>query len=342
MIQLFNASRDEVIKSAVAQAATDYRYALEKLYPLIDKFDEQRKTQRRKFYERLEKDIIRGCLMPPITLAFVNPELANSTNIDEICLFVNGMISDGYILDGMQRLTTLYSASLNPDFDSSRPIYVNVIVAERYDLLLYRMITLNNGQKPMTARHQIEMLTKGVIETDDLAITILTEKDTEVSKVPGAFKRADIAAAYTAFLTNSVNNENSRIIESKLDEILVGKVMDSDLVESEVTFQEVLRVVDRLAADGYARDWLRLGNNLIGFVVGIRQSIGFVRDLPPEDFGQAARKFDQAFTSINVSKVNVGKIRRELSQAFVARIAEFVDSDIEELNEAFFEETLID
>ena len=32
------------------------------------------------------------------------------------------------------------------------------------DRLLYRMITLNNGQKPMTARHQIEILASNIFD----------------------------------------------------------------------------------------------------------------------------------------------------------------------------------
>lgn len=341
MIELFNSNRDEVIKSAVAQAATTYRYALDKMHPLIDKFEEQRKVQRRKFYERLETDILRGCIMPPITLAFINEELSKSTNQTAISAYVNENIGDGYILDGMQRLTTLLSASEKEGFDDRRPLYVNVIVAERYDLLLYRMITLNNGQKPMTARHQIEMLTKGLIDTDSLSISILSEKETEQSKVAGAFKRADISAAYTAFLTNSVNNDNSRIIESKLDEILVGKVMDSNLSESDVTFSRILKVVDRFSTNSASRDWLRLGNNLIGFSVGARSSIYQLEELTAEQFGVAVTAFDQAFGSIDVSKINVGKIRRELARMFIANIAEFADADLDTIVEAFFEETMI-
>lgn len=279
--------------------------------------------------------------MPPITLAFINEELSNSTDRAAISSYVNNNIGDGYILDGMQRLTTLFSASGKEGFDDRRPLYVNVIVAERYDLLLYRMITLNNGQKPMTARHQIEMLTKGLIDTDSLNISILSEKETEQNKVSGAFKRADISAAYTAFLTNSVNNDNSRIIESKLDEILVGKVMESNLADSNVTFSRILRIVDKFSTNPNARDWLRLGNNLIGFSVGARSSMAHLEELTAGEFGAAVTVFDKAFGSIDVSKINVGKIRRELARMFIAKINEFFDADLDTVVEAFFEETMI-
>lgn len=151
MIELFNVSHDSVIRSSVSQGATTYSYALDRLYPLINKFEEQRKVQRRRFYERLRQDIVRGCLMPPITLAFVNEGVASVSNIAQLQEFVTENIDTGYVLDGMQRLTTLFDARGDEAIDLARPLYVNVIIAERYDLLLYRMITLNNGQKPMTA-----------------------------------------------------------------------------------------------------------------------------------------------------------------------------------------------
>lgn len=124
MIDLFNSSRDEVIKSSVSQGATTYRYALDNLFPLLDKFDEQRKVQRRKFYERLQKDILKGCIMPPITLAFVDSEHAKITDQNKIQRFISNNIQSGYVLDGMQRLTTLKSASEESNFIFDAPIYI--------------------------------------------------------------------------------------------------------------------------------------------------------------------------------------------------------------------------
>ena len=342
MIEIFNVSRDEVIKSAVSSGKTTYGFALDNLVPLIDKFQEQRKIQGRKFYERLKADIIRGCIMPPITLAFTSDRFCSESVAGPIQTFITNNITEGYILDGMQRLNTLVEASRDAKFDRSRPLFLNIIIAERYDFLLYRMVTLNNGQKPMTARHQIEMLTKGILDTETFKIPIVSEKDTEKVKPQGAFKRADIAAAYTAFLTNSVNNENSRIIESKLDEILVGKVMDSNLIESDVSFHDVLKEVERMSDNIFARDWLRLGNNLIGFTVGARKSLSVLASMTPENFAAATDTFEAAFLGLDVSKINVGKFRRNLSRLFVEKIEKYAEADSEALLEAFMEETLVD
>lgn len=343
MIELYSAAHDAVIKSTVSQASANYGFALDNIFPLIDKFEEQRKVQRKKFYERLRSDILKGCQMPPITLAFVDPRMARSLDLKALSGFVNENIKSGYVLDGMQRLNTLRDASRDLQFDRSVFLPINVIIAERYDLLLYRMITLNNGQKPMTARHQIEMLTKGMLDVGDIGISVFSEKETETAKPPqGSFRRSDIAEAYTAFLTDSVHNQNARIIESKLDEILVGKVMDSDITESAVSFHDVLSLVAKFSADPSGRDWLRLGNNLIGFTVGARHNHEALSRLSAGDFAKLCNTFDAAFSAINVSKINVGKTRRELARLYIEKIEQFSGYDEDLVVEAFHEATLVD
>ncbi|MBU1538220.1 MAG: hypothetical protein KKC29_13765 [Alphaproteobacteria bacterium] len=343
MITLYSVSRDAVIKSAVGQGRTNYKFALEKLFPLINKFQEQRKVQRRKFYDRLRNDILKGCQMPPITLAFVDSQNSSNLNTTELELFINDNIDSGYVLDGMQRLNTLNDASKEAEFDEQLVLPINVIVADRYDLLLYRMITLNNGQKPMTARHQIEMLTKGMLDTGDLGISVFSEKDTESIKPPqGSFRRSDIAEAYTAFLTDSVHNQNARIIESKLDEILVGKVMDSDITDANVSFHDILALVSKFSAVASSRDWLRLGNNLIGFTVGAKRSFEYLSNITAAQFDEFIQIFEEAFAAVNVSKINVGKTRRELAKLFFEKIERFSEYDVEAVTEKFHEAILVD
>ncbi len=280
--------------------------------------------------------------MPPITLAFVDEDLAGSLLPEKIERYVAENVENGYVLDGMQRLNTLKSASEKEGFDFGRPLFVNVIIAEKYDLLLYRMITLNNGQKPMTARHQIEMLTKGLIETQKFRIDIVSEKETETAKFKGGFRLSDIAAAYMAFLTNSVHNENNRIIETKLDEIIVGKVMDSDITDSILNFEEVIAFVDQVSSDQWCKDWLRSANNLIGFSVGVKSSSNFVFGLSSGEFREYLNLFEESFSALKVSKINVGKFRRDLSKLFIEKIDRFEPGDPEALTQVFLEETLVD
>lgn len=341
-MQIFDVQSDLVIRSIVASGRTTYSDALNRLFPLIDRFEEQRKLQRPKFYNRLRQDIISGCIMPPITIAFVSDDVSDIDSNIKAMRYINEHIDEGYILDGMQRLNTLMSAKESNDFDGNRPIYMNVVIAAKYDLLLYRMITLNNGQKPMTVRHQVEMLTgnliKRLVASSSLKnMYILTEKDTESGSPHGAFKMSDVAAAYLSFLTGSAHNQNTRFIEEKLDEILVGKVMASGAIDSPVSFEEIIAEVDRLSEVPNARNWLRNENNLIGFTLSAKSNLKIIQNLRPEEFAGAIVIFETAFQAINPSKVNVGKFRRDLSHDFVSLLSG--DISVEALTERFFELT---
>lgn len=334
------AAHDDVIRSSVAIGQADYEYALENLFPLIGRFDEQRKKQNAKFYQRLKDDIVAGCVMPPLTLAFVSKEMAKTKDIAKLKNYISNNIAKGYILDGMQRLNTLQAASREKGFDKNRPIYLTVIFAEKYDFLLYRMITLNNGQKPMTPRHQIEILTQNLLDFTNLKnITIQTEKDTEKGLIHGSFKLGDVAAAYTAYLTDNPNNENNKIIDDKMNEILVGRVMGSDLISAKAEFSQILELVDEFSLNKEARRWLKLQNNLIGFTLGAKTSYAEIATLDEDDFAAQVEKFESAFDVINPSKVNVGRYRRELTQEFFQKFEEMSTLSDEEVAERFVDLT---
>ena len=77
------------------------------------------------------------------------------------------------------------------------------------DRLLYRMITLNNGQKPMTARHQIEILASNIFDFDSLPILSVTEKESKNKKILlHDFLRLKL---YVVFLLAKVTEKNSRL-----------------------------------------------------------------------------------------------------------------------------------
>lgn len=342
MIKVHTTTKDNVIKSTVALGGTDYNYALSRLFGLINRFEHQRKIQSRKFYERLRKDIISGCVMPPITLAFVNPDISTGVDAQIVEDFVNDNINDGYILDGLQRLTTLKEASIEESFSYKCPLYMNIIITEKYYFLLYRMITLNNGQKPMTARHQVEMLAGPLLskfKVSNLSINILSEKETEGTRVLGSFRKSDIVEAYMAFLSDNVNNQNSKIIEERLDEIIVNRVMEADISAVDHTFEDILNQINRLCEKSYVKDWFRVSNHLIGFTVGARSTFKEIEKISPDEFADFVKKFDDAFAVINKSKVNVGKYKRELSRDFVASIRDLLNLNTDELRNFIFERT---
>jgi len=116
--------------------------------------------------------------------------------------------------------------------------------------------------------------------------------------------------------------------------------MESSLTDEDVSFSAILEEVGRLSEHPDVKTWLRLGNNLIGFTVGAKQSLATLKNIAPDDFAMIISKFDRAFDAINPSKVNVGKIRRELSAFFVSHIHAYVDAPVGEIETAFFEQTM--
>lgn len=315
---------DDVIESTVLTGKTTYEFAVDTIYPLINRFSAQRKLHNPSFYDRLRKDLLKGCLMPPITLAIVESVKSNFTSIEQAHEYSIQHIHNGYVLDGMQRLNTLHGIKDENDFKKEKTLFINLIISSKKDMLLYRMITLNNGQKPMTPRHQIEVLTEELFNFKALDyIEIQSEKERAESIKRGAFNLGDISKGYLAFLSDSLHNENNKIISEKMDEIIVRKIMDTSVTENGLEFQQVLELIDKFAMDERAKSWLMIQNNLIGFCVGVKKSFPTLSTFSAEEFGVLSEKFDNAFKGINAAKVNLGKFRRELSKKYIEKIDQF-------------------
>lgn len=338
-IKIHTKDNDSVIQSIVLTGTTTYGYAVDSLYPLINRFSSQRKLQNPSFYDRLRKDILNGCLMPAITLALIDETEPDAQNTAQLTEYVNSKMQEGYVLDGMQRLNALNLVKDEPSFDRDKTLFVNVIISKNKDMLLYRMITLNNGQKPMTPRHQIEVLTEELFDFESLDIVVQSEKERAEKIKRGAFNLADIAKGYLAFFTENVHNENNKIISEKMDEIIVGRIMDSAVIESGLEFQSVLELIDLFSKSPNGKEWLMTQNNLIGFCVGIRSSYSYVSTLSEDEFGELCVNFETAFKGINAAKVNLGKYRRELAKKYIEKISEFRNSTALDLLEFFSEET---
>ncbi|AYH43696.1 hypothetical protein [Azoarcus sp. DN11] len=325
---------DSVIRSTFISAQADYRFALEKLVPLIGRLDIQREVQNPKFYDRLAKDIVGGCIMPSLTLAIVDGDAESPTATEDARDLIANRIDEFFVLDGMQRLNTIDRAyKRSPkDFPIDRPVFLNILICHSMDLLLYRMITLNNGQKPMTARHQIEIVASNIYDFDESGINIQAEKRTPGQKRKrGAFKKADLIKGYLAFLSESVNVDNDKIIQEKMDELLASKIMNSDLTVSETSFEDVICQIERLYNRAETRDWIMVQNNVIGFCAGSRKSAQNISELTDEALIESLQVFEAAFSGINVSKIKLGNARRKAVKYFVENISRMSNLDSDEI-----------
>lgn len=333
-MELFSVDVDNVIKGLFITGRATYKYALDHLVNLIDQLDIQRKFQNENFYKRLEVDFQDGCITPAITLAFIQTTNFESIpSIKDIHKYILENIKHGFILDGIQRLNTLKRVANDPanTLDFAKHLYVNIIFCPSRDNLLYRMVTLNNGQKPMTARHQIEILVDSMYNFNDYSFNVFTEKDSLDRKYPGSFKKADILNGYISFLSNSTNLDNKKIIEDKLDELVARKIIESRITSDDIDFSKVLLLIDKLSKSEYIGSWLRTGNSLIGFCVGIRTSYNIVSSFSLDEFEDLLQNFETAFRNINVSKIKLSRERRRLSAYFIKNVDTLKSYDPDEL-----------
>jgi hypothetical protein len=326
MITIYAIKDDEVIDGKYLVGETNYRLAIDVLFTLINKLDIQRNLQRSKLYERLGRDLVKGCIMPPLTLAFLNDNRIKN-DIKSYERFVNNNITSAFVLDGIQRLNTLNRVFQAQDgtLDVNKPLFVNIIVCNSKDKLLYRMITLNNGQKPMSARHQIEVLADRFLGGNDIPIVIESEKGGSRNGSGRSFKKADIVKAYIAYITGLLNYDNQKIIEEKMDELIAERILEYNVSADSPEFVSVLELISKFVESDVLYEWFQVNNNLIGFSVGIKKSFNKLKLTSTRRFEEVVETFNRAFDSIDVSKIKLGKERRRLAQHFIENYSKTKD-----------------
>ena len=220
---------------------------------ILDKNEYQRRRVKSsgKTYDLLRKDLIQGCVMPPIILAVTNAyggeldalvrrAIAEGARFDswkEIEGFISKATKDGelLILDGLQRSLTIEGIGSGRDIDLksdemqafiNHKIRVEVYVGLSKTGILYRMLTLNTGQTPMSFRHQLEILYYDYVDNNDLpqGISILKEVDEKRARGGGRYKYADVVDMFYAFSTGSPMPYDKQA--------LVGELREMNFLES--------------------------------------------------------------------------------------------------------------
>lgn len=157
-------------------------------------------------YDLLKQDLIKGCVMPPIVLAYCEaiPEDKNVINVIK-------SNPDGIkILDGLQRSYTIRDVVL--DYESGKlssedgnPLD-NLVRVEIYTGInklgiLYRMLTLNTGQTRMTTRHQIEIIYSDYKTNCQVpGVKLISEVDGNTPRRLGDYHFRDVIEGFTSYI----------------------------------------------------------------------------------------------------------------------------------------------
>lgn len=322
-LKIYDVQYDEVIKSYYLTAGIDYEYALKKLVPLIDKLEFQRNPLRASFYKRLEEDIQSGCIMPNITVAIKTPGIdLTAEAITEH--YIDDNLENAFILDGIQRLNTLNRIDKSK-LDMNRTLYCNILISDSMDRLLYRMITLNNGQRPMSARHQIEILAGNIFDFDSLPILGVTEKEKKSRKKKDeeGMNKESLIKGYLAYISNSINIDNQKIIEEKMNELIADKILNSNIADKNGEFQDVVNFISKMLEDEYLNNWFKVVNNFIGFSAAMNVVFNQIQILGKDELRNNIQLFEEVFSAIDVSKVKLGMARRRMVKYYFENYSTF-------------------
>lgn len=253
-----------------------------------NEFQRRKVTTAGKTYSLLRKDLVEGCVMPPIILAVTAPysravddavhSLIDQGDNQDHWSSIEKVILDAVkdkallILDGLQRSITIKTVLENRDKSVtdeemlrflSRPIRAEIYVGLSKMGILYRMLTLNTGQTPMSFRHQLEILYEDYLGDNRLPheISVYREIDEKRARGIGKYKYADVVDMFYAFSTGSPMPFDKQA--------LVGELREMSFLESysykrnEDDMRELLLLHDqfvRKVAD-MSDDWAFLQEN---------------------------------------------------------------------------------
>jgi hypothetical protein len=342
--------RDDRLQSYCVTAKCSYRDFLTLTTGAEKNLDIQRSIIKgSKAYATLRSDLKRGCVLPPVVLAItvnLRQPIETTHAAQDLTSLTEDLSAvpsqDVYVIDGLQRTNAIRQTldELDPEAKGEfldRLLRVELWLNIPFGAIAYRMLLLNAGQRPMSVKHQVEVLSSKLV--DDLGgipdLDIFRTVDTRRRTQPGQFALAKIAQAFQAWLQGQPN----------LD--LRNTVMEELLAESavEVLGQTVPAGQHQGATDGFHRfmSWLvaldvALGPDNVGFlgnetvILGIAAAVGALERSealaprvwpamnalleqvqtagPGDPIG--LRTFDALRQGIDSSKVNVGVATRDM------------------------------
>jgi hypothetical protein len=278
--EIISVDVDDRIKSVAVTLRVDYEWYLSVTDGAEANLEIQRDVIRdKKAYQTLRNDLARGCVLPAVVLAVNVPatddaslrELgAPEATADRAALLEklrSAQPAQVQIIDGLQRTNALRQTRDSLEGDDrahflARPLRVEVWVNIRFFALAYRMILLNAGQRPMSIKHQIEIISnKMADELGDVAdLEVIKTLDKRRRTRSGQFQLVLITQAFQAWLQGQPNVDLRNVIAEQL---LADEAVDT-LGESLSGADETNRFKEYFA-------WLvrldhRLGQEHLGFL----------------------------------------------------------------------------
>lgn len=359
---------DNRINNFMVSARADYEWYLEKTKGSEENLAIQRDIIKgSKPYKNLRADLKMGCILPTIVLAVRDIEAsvtdkydpndgflkASRTDLDALELEIfNTTPQHVDIVDGLQRTNALRQTLGDMNDDEKdiflrRSLRLEIWINIPFFPLAYRMLLLNAGQRPMSMKHQIDILSGGLATDlqDVPGIEIFRQKDHKRRVRAGQYHLSTLAQAFQAWMQRSPNVDRTNLV---VETMAVDEALDSlgiDLSDNHGNQRDGFRQfvnwmiqIDRALGDERNRFF---GNDTV--VLGFAAAIGFahknetLQDRLPramEKLIEEARQsegdplgvlmFDQIRRSVDTKRSNVGEATRN----FVFRaVREYIMQD---------------
>jgi hypothetical protein len=349
---------DARLQAYCITAKCTYRWFLEKTTGAEANLEIQRAVIKDlKSYATLREDLKRGCVLPPIVLATKNVDIAplgarpfqkitdaheEETILRQVQNPLHTISPDQlYIIDGLQRTNAIKSTLASLDDDAERNSFLeNQLRIELwlnipFGAIAYRMLLLNAGQKPMSMRHQVEILSVKLKEELSTIpnIDIFTSSDERRRTQPGQYQLSKLAQGFQAWLQGSPNLDiRNSVMEQLLSESAIETLSSAiggvdDTQESFRKFMEWFvkadHLTNRLPADVFGNETFILGlcaavgaaernpNLHERMTSGLELLISQLEENPGADILGIAQ-FEELRAGLDAKKVNIGAGTREM------------------------------
>jgi hypothetical protein len=195
-----------------------------------------------KAYATLRSDLKRGCILPPIVLAATlelpraPADYFNDTDLAGLSEALCGLTAPQvYIIDGLQRTNALRQTAAELADDAleqflNRPLRIEVWLNIPFGAVAYRMLLLNAGQRPMSVKQQVEVLSSKLVDDlDDIPhLSIFRTNEPRRRAQPGQFSLSKLAQALQAWLQGQPNLDlRNTVMEELLAESAINVLGNS-------------------------------------------------------------------------------------------------------------------
>jgi len=334
MTKITNVSLDKKVNSRNIQFVMDIGSYAQLAGNIIDNnpYQRNRVSKSGSIYNLLKEDIIQECIIPPIVLASTS-KLSQNSSPERLLEEVLADYGNLKILDGLQRTLSIIDVYNNnrehfDNLDEKYLVRIEAYLSISDAGILYRMLTLNTGQTPMTLRHQLEILFSKYADGPFDGISILREVDEASVRSIDAYRFSDLIDGYTSFLEkNELPIDRFDILQTvRTIKFISGegsaKIDFSDFVHS-------YRALT-LAFDARFPDWvypgevdedLRTAANPFGREI---YKI-FNKSQPLTGFGAAVAELISSKTVAGLDDVNELAKRLEFEENDLLRLIKFLD-----------------